>query len=276
MQKSILFLCLGFFMISCHKDGSNNGNSGSSTDYLSSVTSSSPKTKYVDSFLYDGSHRLTGFAQYVYDTSSGYSESYSSQISFTLPASGSAPSAYTYSDDQVTGDQHKLSYDAQGRIIKDTSISGSGFVTYFSYSGSNIAIKVLFDGSPLNNQIDSLFLSNGNIGSQHVYFPNDAGTADSLVGNLQFGYNQIANPAYHADISSAVGPLLHVLQFDGYSNFVDPISQKALNSVVGMAEGLPGNSSFSYNLSTDSKGRLSVVTSNAPGAAGSMIVYRYY
>jgi hypothetical protein len=276
MQKSILFLCIGLFALSCHKDGSNNGSGASSNDYLSSVTSSSPKTRYVDSFSYDDSHRLTAFAQYVYDTSSGYSVSYSSRISFTLPGSGATPSAYTYSDDQVTADPHKLFYDAQGRIIKDTSLSGSKFVTYYSYPGSNIAITVLFDGTPMNNQIDTLFLGNGNINAQHTYYPNDAMTADSLAGSLKFGYNQIANPAYHADISSAIGPLLHILQSDGYSDFVDPISQKALNSVAGMAEGLPANSAFSYNLNTDSKGRLSLVTSNAPGAAGSMILYRYY
>jgi hypothetical protein len=276
MKNWPLFLCIGLFVLSCKKSGSSNNVVTSSSDYLSSVTNSSPRTKLVDSFTYDNSHRLAGLAQYAYDTSSGSPVFNSWKVSFTLPADGSAPAAYTYSDNQGNNDPHQLYYDGQGRISKDTSVSGSGFVIYFSYPGSDIAIKVLFDGTPLNNQIDTLFLNNGNVGSEHIYFPNNAGTADSLEGNLQFGYGTDPNPAYHSGQLANVSPLLHILQFDGYGSFMDPISQRALNSAAGAGDGLPVSTTVNYNQTNDSKGRLSQMTANVGGFGNSTILFAYY
>lgn len=194
---------------------------------------------------------------------------------FALPAGASAPpSSYTLSYNGIT-DPHVLSYDGQGRISKDTSLSGSGFVVYFSYPNGNIATTVLFDGSPLNNQIDTLFMSDGNISAAHIYLPNDAGTADSLEAAVKYGHSSANNPAYHSAISASIGPLLYILEFDGYGGFLDPISQKAFNSVSGIADGLPGNTSITYSQTNDSKGRLSRMISSFGLAAG-YIQFSYY
>ncbi len=136
---------------------------------------------------------------------------------------------------------------ARGGSLRTRVLSGSGFVVYFSYPNGNIATTVLFDGTPQNNQIDTLFISNGNISAAHIYFPNDAGTADSLEAAVKFGYSSNNNPAYHAAISASIGPLLYILQFDGYGGALDPISQKALNSVSGLGDGLPANTAITYN-----------------------------
>lgn len=273
VSACILFL---FFAFGCKKSNSP-GNTPASSYYLSSVTDYSPQSRIIDSFTYDSSHRIARFAQYSYDTTSGSPVFYYWTADFTLPANGSAPSSYTYNYRAagIINDVHPLSYDGQGRIIKDSSLSGSGFVTHYSYPNNNIASTVLFDGTPLNNQVDTLFMTNGNIGSERDYFPNNAGTADSLEGNVQVGYASIANPGYHAAIAGSVGPLLFTLQFDGNGNFMDFISKNAFNKVTVIGSGLPSGTSINYNLTTDSKGRLSQLTANLGGITG-RVTFNYY
>jgi hypothetical protein len=275
MKSLSLILCafLFLFFISCHKTGSSNSNS--SAYYLSSVTNVSPQQKVVDSFTYDSSHRLARFAQYAYDSTSGTPQASYWTADFALPANGSAaPASYTFTINS-TQDIHTLSYDGQGRITKDTSLSGSGFVTYYSYPNNNIATTVLFDGTPLNNQIDTLFISNGNVSSSHTYLPNNAGTADSLEGALSFGLSSLGNPAYHAAISKSIGPLLYILQFDNYGGGLDPISANVFNSISGVESGLPSNVPIKYIPVTDSKGRL-IQLSTSYGVAAGVILYNYY
>lgn len=275
MKNLYLILCAFsiIFAFSCKKSGSSNNNS--SAYYLSSVINYSPHRRIVDSFTYDSSHRVARFAQYAYDSSTGTPAFASLTADFALPANGSAPpTSYTYTANG-NQDMHILSYDGQGRITKDTSLSGKGFVTYYSYPNNNIATTVLFDRTPFNNQIDTLFISNGNIGGYHIYFPNNAGTADSLEGVINFGFSSVTNPAYHAAISKSIGPLLYILQFDGYGGSLDPISPNVFNSLSGVESGLPPNVTIKFNPVTDSKGRLIQLTSSFGGAA-SLIVYNYY
>ncbi len=267
-------LLCALIVLSCKKSGSSN-NSSNSDVWLSSVSAIAPQTRAVDSFSYDSAHRVLQFAQYIWDTSGGSPAAGSEIATFALPAGASAPpSSYTLTYNGNT-DPHVLTYDGQGRISRDTSLSGSGFVVYFSYPNGNIATTVLFDGSPLNNQIDTLFMSNGNISAAHIYLPNDAGTADSLEAAVKFGYSSLNNPAYHSAISASIGPLLYILQLDGYGGPGDFISQKAFNSVSGVGDGLPGNTAITYSQKTDSRGRLSRMTSNFGPAAG-YILYSYY
>jgi hypothetical protein len=277
MKKWSLLLCafILFFVFACKKSGSP-GNNPSSSSYLSSITSYSPQTRIVDSFTYDSTHRIARFAQYVYDSSQGSPSFYGFTVDFALPASGWQPSSYTYNSVPASGapNLHQLSYDGQGRISKDTSVSGSHFVTYYSYANNNIASTVLFDGTRQNNQVDTLFMNNGNVGTEHVYYPNNNATADSLEGNLQFGYASTANPAYHAETTNSIGPLLFILNFDGYGNFADFISKNVLNK-VSAAAGLPPGASINYNLINDSKGRLSQMTAFF-GGASETIIYKYY
>lgn len=276
MKKWLLIVLLpaAVWVASCKKSGSSN-NTIKNNAWLSSVVSLQPQTRVVDSFYYDSSHRLTGFAQYEYDSSQGYPVFGQWTVQFAYPAGTSPqPSEYLY----VKGsgpDIHVLTYDAQGRISRDTSASGTGYVAHYSYPNGNIATTVLFDGTPLNNQIDTMFLSNGNVSSLRVYYPNNAGTADSLSGAVNFGFTSLANPAYHADMTNSIGPLLYILQLDGYGSSVDPISQHAFNSVGGSGSGLPAGVTLKYNQTTDSQGRLIELSSPLGPVAGS-ISFTYY
>ena len=274
MKKWLPLLLPALWVVSCKKSGSSNNNRNNNA-WLSSVVSLQPQTRVIDSFYYDSSHRITRFSQYQYDSSQGSPTFGAWTVQFAYPAgTTSQPTSYLY----VLGssaDIHVLSYDAQGRISRDTSVSGTGYVARYSYPGGNIATTVLFDGTPMNNQIDTMFLSGGNVTSLRIYYPNTAGSADSLAGEVNFGFTSLTNPAYHTDMTNSIGPLLYILQLDGFGSSVDPISQHAFNSVGGTGSGLPPGVSLKYNQTTDSQGRLIKLSSSLGPVAGS-ISFTYY
>lgn len=275
MKKWLLILLPSvIWAASCKKSGSSNNNHPNNS-WLSAVVSLQPQTRVVDSFRYDSSHRITAFTQYQYDSSQGYPTFGEWAVQFAYPAgTNSQPSSYLYVTGVIT-DIHALTYDAQGRITRDTSVSGTGYVAHYSYPNGNIATTVLFDGTLKNNQIDTLFLSGGNVTMLRVYYPNAAGTADSLSGAANFGFTSLANPAYHADMTNSIGPLLYILQLDGFGSSVDPISQHAFNTVSGVGSGLPPGVSLKYNQTTDAQGRLIELSSPLGPVAGS-ISFTYY
>lgn len=275
MRKLTLYLTalLLFFTYSCKK--SNSSSSSNSNSWLSSVTNYSAQESIVDSFSYDSSHRLASFMQFEFDSSGGYPISANWSAIFSLPAgSSAAPTSYT---NNLTGttELHLLTYDAQGRILKDSSTGSSGWVIYFGYPNGNIAINAYYDGTVANSILDTLFMSNGNIASMHGYGPNNAGTADSLEGAIKYGFSGIANPGYHSTLTSSIGPLIYILQISGYGGIFDNISQKTLNSISGQSDGLPPGVTITYTLTTDSQGRLSQQSASYGGSSSSL-VYRYY
>jgi len=279
MKKYSLSLCtfvvfLVFFICSCKKSNSSS-NSSNSNSWLSSVTNYSPQQSIVDSFSYDSSHRIASFMQFDFDSTNGYPIYANWSAIFALPAGSSAsPASYT-NDLTGTLETHELTYDAQGRIIKDSSLGSSGWVIYFGYPNGNIAINAYYDGTIANSILDTLFMSNGNIASLHAYAPNNAGTADSLEGVIKYGFSTISNPGYHPTLTSTIGPLIYILQISGYGGFFDNISEKVLNSISGPVGNASGNVTIPYTLTKDSQGRLSRQTASYGGSTAS-IVYRYY
>ncbi|HXB96232.1 MAG TPA: hypothetical protein VNU70_13770 [Puia sp.] len=277
MKKWLLSVLIPgmLWVSSCKKSGSSNNNPTTNNAYLSSVVSLQPQTRVIDSFYYDTAHRMTRITQYQYDSSQGFPTAGAWSAYFAYPAgAGTTPNSYLY----VVGgsvDIHALTYDGQGRITRDTSVSGTGFVAYYSYPNGNIATTVLFDGTPMNNQVDTLFIGNGNVNSMRIYYPNNAGTADSLAGTVNFGFTSLTNPAYHATQTNSIGPLLYILQVDGYGSSVDPISEHAFNSVSGSGYGLPAGVTIHYNQTTDAQGRLTLLSSSLGPVAGS-IAFTYY
>ena len=256
-----LFLSLVLLMASCKKSGS--GNNTSSNDYyVSSESLYSYPTRVVDSFTYDNTHRLTVFAQYKYDTTSGSPQSDGLITTFSYSGSSQVPASYTLTQlsNGPAGDVHQLSYDGQKRIIKDTSVSGSGYVNYFSYPGSNIVSRLLFDGTAADDQVDTVFFTNGNVTSQHIYYPNDAGTADSLSGSPGYGYSTSVNPLYHSGIAGTTGVLLNLLAYDGFGGSVDFLSANALNMASNLGDGLPPGTVLNFTVVPDSKGRVVLLT----------------
>ncbi len=276
-MKFYLLLLLPLIIVSCQKSGVSDNppvNTGSGSSLLSSVRTLSYRTQLVDSFRYDSTHKLAEWIQYVYDTTSGTPAADSQFYSFAFAANATVPHSYMISH-RSTSDMHQLTYDAQNRLVKDTGVSGSGFVAYFSYPSGNMATTVLFDGTIANNQVDTLFLTNGNITEERIYFPNNAGTADSLVADLQVGHAASANPGYQPAIANTVGPLLFILAVDGFGGYSDFISNTVVNKLTGIVDGLPAGGILNYTIKTDASGR--VIESSVNTAQGySNIVFTYY
>jgi hypothetical protein len=271
-------LILGLFLIfSCHKTNSGNNTTTSISTYLSSVVSYSPQSRTVDSFSYDSLNRLGQFSQYIYDTTSGSPLYQTFTAHFTYQGNATIPTTYKYADTPAGnyGDLHLLSFDGQNRIAKDTSLSGSGFVTYYSYPNNNSAATVLFEGTLQDNQIDTLFLSNGNVSEERIYTSDIPGQPDDLDGDVHFGYASTANPTYHPAITNSIGPLLTILEIDGFGGNVDFLSKNVVDKLTGPAQGLPTGVSINYTLTNDSKGRLSQMSASFGGTTGT-IVFNYY
>jgi hypothetical protein len=280
MKKYPLSLSLSaliFILIFSCKKSNSGGSSSAATSYLSAVVSYAPQQKIVDSFYYDSTHLLDTFTQTIYDTTSGSPLYNSYTLQFIYQSPNTYPSYYNLYD--VTygnyGDYHLLSYDGQGRVSKDTSLSGSGYVTYYSYPDNNVVIDDWFEGTSQDNQIDTLYMSNGNMSGETIYTANIPGQPDQQQGDVQYKFNTSANPAYHAAITSTIGPLLYNVTQTNNGGFVDFLSKNVFDLAAGTESSAPGIFSLTYVQTLDNKGRLSELTGPGGAAAGS-IVFSYY
>jgi hypothetical protein len=273
MKKSLLsFLILPLLLtFSCKKHNSSNQNSASSS-FVSSVTSYISPTRIINSFTYDSAHRLTQCGRTIYDTSAGLPYVSISTVSFSY-TNGMTPSSYTRSEVGFPDDIHQLSYDDQGRIVKDSSISGSGYLNYYSYSDNRIVSTnmIVESGTLIVGTADTLFLTNGNVGLEHVDYTGNPG----LSGTVQYTFAPIANPTYHAAMSDSIGPLITMALIGGFSVSPDFISKNVIDRAGGTGQGYFGQS-LSYGLSEDSKGRLSQITAVYPQGTKLTWTYDYY
>jgi hypothetical protein len=272
MKKILVLVGLSIVVFSCNKTGVTTN--PPVTSFLKTVKSYAPQTQIADSFVYDSTHAMAQLLRYTYDSTGGTPIVDSMEITFSFAPNAVLPNSYTYNDipQGLNNELHQLAYDNQNRIIKDTAIGGRGYVNYFVYSNNHITATTLFSGIITDNQIDSLILSNGNITEERVYYPDYAGTADSLSGDTFFGYSSSANPAYYSPIASSVGPLLHLIEFDGSGTNEDAISVKMLNSITAIGNGAPLGT-VHFNLAYDPQGRLIKFTGvGYPGE----LVYTYY
>jgi hypothetical protein len=275
MKNLFLVVTISLFLFSCKKDSTSpNNNPTGSTAYVSSIRFVSPQTQQVDSLMYDTAHHIVQFLQYDYDSTGTTPIADSITVVFSFAPNATVPQSYTYSHigQGDVNDVHDLTYDANSRIIKDTSLSGTGFVTSFSYPTNIIASTILFEGSYYDNQLDSLFLSNGNVTTNRVYYSNMSYT-ETLSGSGQFGYSSYANPAYYPAIANSVGPLLNLLTYDGFGGYTDFNSKELIDQISGTGGGLPPIP-VNINWATDNKGRVGKGT--AAGIPGSYIQFYYY
>lgn len=270
-------------MYSCTKENAllnHNGNGGDSTvagsSRLSSVSEYAAGYRVTDSLRYDGAGRLAAFIQQIYDSTNGRPVSASFNTFFSYSSGSKLPDAYSQ---VISGfyftDVHRLTYDGQGRIAKDTSLSGSGFVTHYAYPADNIASTVLFSGRKEDNQIDTLFVTNGNIHSGHIYYPDHTGTADSLSAAIQFGYSAYGNPGYDSTISPAIGPLLYTLATDAFGGYSDYISKDAVNKISGLGQGLPAGAGIGISYTLDAQSRVIKGTESLGGFGVALLTFTY-
>ena len=271
MKKTFLLAAITCIIFSCKKSTSSPG--GGTAYYVSSVKSVSPESQIVDSLQYDVNHNITEFIQYSYDLSgSGAVDSIA--ITFTYAQNSNVPLTYTYADiaNGITNDVHDLYYDGNGRIIKDTSLSGSGFVNYFSYPNNAVASTVLFEGNYNDNQLDTSYTSNGNITSEVFYYSNYTPT-DTLTATLAFGYSSLANPLYYSSVSPSIGALLNIEAYDGAGDIIDFYSKQLFDQLTVTEPGTPSEA-VTLNWTTDGLGRASEGTYT--GIPGTYIQYNYY
>jgi hypothetical protein len=237
---------------------------------LASIKSYSPGYKSVDSFGYDAGNRLTSFVQSIFDSTQGGApvSGYTAMIFSYTNSNSIVPAFYTANYSDGTSEVHQLYYDNQNRIIKDTtSAVGSGYVvTYYSYPNNNIASTVLFDGTYDDTQVDTMYLSNGNITNTSIYYPQ---TPDSAYATLSF--SSYTNPGYHSAIATTIGPLLNIFSIDAFGG-IDFVSQKTAISTSVIDDGSPAMG-VTYTITPDSKGRVGQLT--IPGVSGESI-YSYY
>jgi len=255
---------------SCHHSGSSDGGSPVNNSYLALASTVSQGSMINDSFSYDDQHRIARFVQYATDgTHSGVIT-----IDFTFSGGNALPAGYTYTMNTDAPKSHVLAYDGQGRIIKDTSLSGDHFVTYYTYSGNYIINTILFDGTYNDAQIDSLKVTDGNITGTKVWGA-DQGTWEKQ-GDVTLAHVTAANPGYKEPVANAIGPLLYVLSVYNYGGYNDFISKALTNKISGEADGLPPGG-FNYSVSVDASARVSSMSLTGVGVpAGSKTVFTYY
>jgi hypothetical protein len=266
-MKYLVFFSI-IFIYSCKKDNTNS--SLSSRPYLSSIKYSSAGTLVVDSFVYNPDMRLVNFVQHKYD-SNGISVIHGRlEAFFQYNTSESVPHSYVYTGSQI--ENHSLTFDSQNRIIKDTSLNGTHNVVYYAYSAVGMSSMFLFGGNFLQRQLDSLFISKENMDEETFYYSNGNPIAE-FSGSLQQEYSSFTNPTYQPGIISTIGPLLHILTYDGYGGFNDFISKNLFNKMVFLDDTnttVEGNG----NWNTDTNGN--VVNGTITGPIQAYIEFSYY
>ncbi len=276
MKKAFLLVCVAALLFSCKKSGSgtstNNNNSNNNNNnntpgndslfFVISIRDYSPQNLVNDSIVYNSANKIAKFLQYEYDTTSGPAIADSIRTVFSFSGADTIPSSYISYQDGTT-DPHLLSYDGQGRIVKDTSTSGSGYVAYFSYPNNEIVSTVLFEGTYVDTQIDTLFMGSNNINSSALYY------SGGDFSTIHLSYSSYNNPVYNPGIENGVGPLLYLLCLDGYGGGADYISKKQTSSESIIQDGT-FLGSFNFNISLDSRARVSQYT-----ASGATVLYTY-
>jgi hypothetical protein len=207
---------------------------------------------------------MDAFTQYIYDTTTGAPQFNTWTAQFINNGTNTYPSYYTLYDPLLGnyGDYHLLSYDPDDRIIKDTSLSGSGYVVYYSYPGNNITYDIEFEGTPQYNLIDTFYMTNGNASTEACYLSNIPGQPDMLEYDIRLTYQPIANPGCHEAMTNSIGPLLITLELNADASIMDFISQNVFDHEAGTENSPPVYVSLDYNLQTDNKGRLSQISSS--------------
>ncbi len=260
--------------LSCKKSNSGGGQPTSETTYLTSINNYLPGTQIADSISYDSSHRVVNLGYFGYDSTNGINPAIDSQLyAFTFNANEDIPNGYTftYFQNGPNYDMHQLTFDGQNRISKDTSLSGTGYVAYYTYPTNEIAITVLYNGSFSNSQTDTLLIENGNITAQHIYAPNTAGNADSLFADLEFTYGTYANPAYDSLLSNTAGPLLFFLTLNAFGGYEDFISKNLATSVSGYGSILPPGGGLTLTPTSISNGKVTRVAETLGSQSGSVV-----
>lgn len=224
MKKLLLIFGVAVILFSCKKSAST---LSSQSGLVSSNTSYFPSAqgKVITYLGYDAGQQITHFSWYDYDTSGGIADLDSVAYDFTINAATNLPSSYimtgwesSLSNSYV--ETHNLSYDAQGLLVKDTTITGQAnpgdsAADYFSYSANRIIVNQysMYAYDTLDGTtgwgctaIDTINLVNGNIVDQEEYYQNGPQWLLDYSYNIN-GYSNYANPLYNSNFSNSIAAL---------------------------------------------------------------------
>lgn len=270
MKKTFLFIAACIIFLSCKKeDGSTTPPDQATTDYLSYVEEYDSVSHYktVNRFLYDENNNLASFRLYLDYNDSFYGECIDSIVyTFSINTSSHLPDSYTYEYFRGTNGRydnydtvfrtHKLYYDLNNRVTKDSIINYGERAINYTYGPDKIFLSEHLTGENENNA--TITLSNGNI----ISIVNDSNN-DSLP---TFSYYDYANPAYNEKISYTMGLLLYGLELGDHGTDIEFVSKNFLNTYSG--------ETVTHNVVTlDSKGR--IVKSYDTSAPSRITTYYY-
>jgi hypothetical protein len=272
MKIAITLIGLSILIFSCKKA---TVNGPSIPSYIASITQYASKIRRVDSLKYDTSYNIAEIVHYDYDSSG------------STPVLDTIPTVFAYMTDSTppvtysqSGFTHKLEYDGQNRVIKDSTEDGTANYTAFSYSNNCIVYyrEVFIPSHSIT--VDSLFFTNGNITTVKSYNPSSGGVG-TLGEDYEYGNYIDANPAYHPVITNTIGPLLHFMLYDYYyaTTEADMLSHKMAGSLHATGTALSVDPAvFTSVIETDGQGRVVQSTPYYQGVlpVNGRIVYTYY
>jgi hypothetical protein len=253
-------LILAFFPIAlfaaCQKSGSSPSQIPSSTKLSSARVYNGSVIVRADTFTYTASGNFSSQREWTY--TNGVSNKDTFTVSFSYTGGNNAnPSAYTITDGWGVN-TYSLTYDNQGRVVKDTIIPDiAARAGSFSYPNNNIAYTSADNGSA-----DTLYLSGGNIvKTAQATIPFDPNAYHVITFSYSGAY---PNPFYYTGQSDNVRILL--TKIDARKNFAnDFTSQHAYTSVHDS-----GGFSVNFTYSTD-PGTGRVIKAAALGASAAYV-----
>jgi hypothetical protein len=270
MKRLILALCILSLLFSCKKSSSvlsvQTGLVSSNTSYFTAS-----QGRVVTTLQYNAAQQIAHFSWYEYDTSGGVANQDSVGYDFAINTTTNLPSSYTMTgwESSLSNsyvETHDLFYDGQGRLVKDTAITGQNnpgdsAANYFSYTANRIIVReysmYAYDTVNLTTgwgctTVDTINLVNGNIVDQEEYDQNGADWILNYSYTIN-GFSNYANPLYNQNFSNSIAALF----LD--ANLMDCLS-KNLTSDDGV------------HWITDPSGK--VISGSAP--TGETAVYTYY
>jgi hypothetical protein len=194
----------------------------------------------ADTFTYSNTGNLLTQREWSY--TNGVSDGDTLTVAFTYNGGQSDPVSYTITDG-LGVNTFSLTYDNQGRIMKDTVIPDAGSrASTFSYPNNNISFSSADNGSA-----DTFYISAGNIVKiDQASIPFDPNNYDVTT----FTYSSLPNPFYYTGQTSNVRLLL--TKIDGWEIFLNDCVSQNVPSHISDINGY----SADVTNTTDGSGRV--------------------
>jgi hypothetical protein len=203
--------------------------------------SSNSNSTNVDSFAYDVQQRMIYYSISVRDTK--YSSfNWLQQYQFSYSGSSTVPESYifTYTGDSIPSNTafhysitHKLEFDAQDRIVLDSSVSATlpslneFKIRHYYYSTNLYTSKTIYPNNTASNSTDSTFIDNNGNATIRSYGLLDANNKYTHTGATTTVFGSTLNPFHTSGVGTAFLILFgynnkNLQSTDTYTNYSAP------------------------------------------------------